>query len=841
LTIRKQRMKAEGSITVFLSLVLLLILSLLLTIIEGARVNTAKVFAERSLTTAMDSVLAEYYGPLWEEYHIFGLDTGNGTLSERKDIITDKMKDYMSYTFDPYKNLDATVCRNGTELYNITVDELSIQDQTMLMDYHGKIFINQAVEYMKYKELGEGLEQLLEKMSMLESPKKVSMVYEKKQKVEEELVEIEEGILELMELLDGIKTSKKGIEISKAGSLHIVNFFIKKICPNEITQNNVGINQESIFHSLKDNYINPLDKLNSIDEAFLNLEETILQIKEVQKEYEILLLRHSEAEVKHRELNSLEETNDVKAQKLENSNLIISLEEQLEKSINQKEELTEEKQRNISAITSLNIELTNTINKIKPLINSASSHIDNIIKRLETTEPLIKGYEDLLNSEKENLEEDIVVNLQNDLEKIKRYTVLDNTGYNFSEMKQILNHNLSVLTQTASMLEQGSLYLQQEQYQLSRESFIAAGNSIQKYQIKRLTLDYSTLVLEKKEKRDPLGKMEDIIKSGITGMVIDPDTISEAALTVNPLPSEIAALDEMDENIIDRFTTFFQKVVIGRQNSGMGELFGSFGSDADIMTLMENGLNAIAEQFLFQEYLKEHFETFPKEGENTSVRKPSALTYEQEYLIGGQSSDKENLSSIISRIIFLRTILNFVSILGDKTKCSEAELAAAALVGFTGFPILVSITKTLILLIWSFDEALVDTSALLMGKKVPLLKKEISLQFPELFILNRTTIEQKASSYSQSKELSLSYQDYISIFLLMKNKKDLSYRSIDLIQENIKLRYEVPFQMNHCLFGYQIRAGFMIPPKFSSVSFVRRILDGSKEGFRYNTVAAYSY
>ncbi len=64
--------KPEGSITVFLSLILLLILSLIMGIVEGARVNTARIFAARALTTAMDSVLAEFYDPLMEEYHLLG-------------------------------------------------------------------------------------------------------------------------------------------------------------------------------------------------------------------------------------------------------------------------------------------------------------------------------------------------------------------------------------------------------------------------------------------------------------------------------------------------------------------------------------------------------------------------------------------------------------------------------------------------------------------------------------------------------------------------------------------------------------------------------------------------
>ena len=63
---RNKSKETKASITVFLSLVLFLILALLLTTIEGARVITAKTVAERSLNTAMDSVLAEFYAPLME-------------------------------------------------------------------------------------------------------------------------------------------------------------------------------------------------------------------------------------------------------------------------------------------------------------------------------------------------------------------------------------------------------------------------------------------------------------------------------------------------------------------------------------------------------------------------------------------------------------------------------------------------------------------------------------------------------------------------------------------------------------------------------------------------------
>jgi hypothetical protein len=95
--------KEKASITVYLSLILMMLLSLIFTIIEGARVSSAGIFAERALSTATDSVLAEYYGPLWEEYHLLGYDAGEGNTQKKADRLEEALSDYMSYTLNPGK------------------------------------------------------------------------------------------------------------------------------------------------------------------------------------------------------------------------------------------------------------------------------------------------------------------------------------------------------------------------------------------------------------------------------------------------------------------------------------------------------------------------------------------------------------------------------------------------------------------------------------------------------------------------------------------------------------------------------------------------------------------
>ena len=343
---RLHNQQAKGSITVFLSLILMLIFSLLLTIIEGARVGTAKVYAERALSTAMDSVFAEYYGPLWEEYHIFGYYPGGGTEEERCKQISESVKNYMSYTFEPDKDLNLADSTESYELFNTELNSISVNNETMLMDYQGELLINEAVEYMKYSEMGNGMELLMDKLSLLQTPEKVSYIYEEKQKVEEELVEIDKGILKLMKLLDGLQTDKKGIEVTKKGELKTVDYFVKKICFGEVTKETVGINQDNIFQALKNSYVNPSIDFEILDADFTGLETVLKQIEEIQAEQVEAEAKLLQEQMKLDTLNALgKKTKDDKQQIKEIKKTINALQTEIKTSKDKAEEQEKVKQQ----------------------------------------------------------------------------------------------------------------------------------------------------------------------------------------------------------------------------------------------------------------------------------------------------------------------------------------------------------------------------------------------------------------------------------------------------------------------------------------------------------------
>lgn len=817
-------------------------------IIEGARVNTARACTERALSTAMDSVFADYYGPLWEEYHLFGYYPGEGSQKETDEEISELIKDYMSYTLEPDQGLHLSDHKKTLELYNTQLDSIALNSETKLMDYQGKLLINEAVEYMKYNELGNGMELLLNKLSLLQTPEKLSYIYEEKQKAEEKLVEVDKGVLKLMMLLDGLKTSKRGIVVTKKGQLKTTDYFVKKICFGQTTKESVGINQESVFLALRDSYVDPTVDFEAIQTKLLSLEQVNQQIEAKEQELKNAEDRLSQEREALRQLRQVKKkTKEDKQEISETQSAVDSKEAEIRAIRDTMKELETYRQQLLNDIGSAKDRLSQLVSSIKPIIEETALTIDDILIKTESAAPLIKKYEKILGKEKTFIEDKVYTGLEENLAEMKKYISVGKNSYDFNGMKSILKNNLQILTHSQDFINQGNNEFSQGLYNDARSSYNNAENIIRSYQISGLTLDYSTLVLDKSSQENPLDQAGSLLESGITSLVMDPDKISDKKLAAEILPSEIAAMSDVDTDYLAMLTSFFKNAAIGDENSGMRALFESFGDGGKILAMAGDGVNKLAEHFLYQEYLKEHFGMYEAEkADNTDkmdkTKKPSVLDYEQEYLLVGKLTDKENLSSVIARTLFLRTILDFVSLVGDSTKRNEAEAAAIGLVGFTGLPFLVSITQVLIMLCWALAEAMLDVCTLMLGKEVPILKKKVILELPELFMINRGFLEQKARALTDTKETSLSYPDYLRIFLLLKSKKDIAYRSLDLMQEDIRLRYDADtFSICNCIFGYEAAADYSIAPKFIGISFVKRLLNISPKNYHFTAGAGYCY
>ena len=803
--------------------------------------NTAKVVAERSLSTAMDSVLAEYYGPLWEEYQIFGYHAAADGNTERSQEIADKLTDYMSYTFEPGKGLEQKAIKSANELYDISIASVTAEQQTKLMDYNGELLINEAVEYMKYQEVGTGIEKLLDKCALLEAPQKVSAVYEDKLEAEEKLAAIDINVLKLMKLFDGIDTSRKGIALDGEGQLQTTDYFIKMLCSQPVTSETVGINNDIIFTCLKGRYINPDSSLSKCQSDLAYLEQskqTVIRLREELKANEAAY-ESAKAQLSA-SISGKQKTKAEKAKVKEADKALQGIEEAgrlLAAELTSLQISMESRSKEVEQSIGM---LLDTLDRIEPLITEAMLTIDVIRVTASGAAKTIGSFEETLNKNQGEISGDLLEELKADLDQMKSYGSSSEKENGYIGMRAVLDQNLKILSTAKGYLKEARSDLRAQSYVSSANTLGNCSNSLKSYEINSLKLDYSSLVLDKTKQKNPLKEMKSILGQGLTSLVIDMDSLSSKKLSNDMLPSEEAAMIGEDSDFATMITEFIQSYSFGDKETNITGLLTGFCDTTDLMSGIGEGVNQITEKVLFQEYLGKYFMLYPMEGNEVSDRKPSALDCEQEYLISGENTDQENMAAVISRIVFIRMMTDFVCILGDKTKGAEALAAATALVGFTGMPVLISITKTVLLLVWALAEALLDTCALLNGKSVPLMKKHIIMTFPELFMINRSYLESKVSQLEAGK-LAFTYQDYLKLFLLIKNKKDLAFRSMDLMQENLQLRYGEDFQMSNCLYGFEANVEFYVESKFFTIPFAITGKGKAPSGYQLSLSREYSY
>lgn len=132
----------RGEVTVFLSLVFLLLLSLTGAVLESASIQVRKNERHADAVRAMESVFAEYQKELLESYHIFALDASYETGNMEEQNILNRLSFYGA------ENMDA-----------------GISGIRYLTDQNGKAFYEQAVQYMGYHSEESGTEQLAEEKS----------------------------------------------------------------------------------------------------------------------------------------------------------------------------------------------------------------------------------------------------------------------------------------------------------------------------------------------------------------------------------------------------------------------------------------------------------------------------------------------------------------------------------------------------------------------------------------------------------------------------------------------------------------------------------------------------
>lgn len=231
-TADNQHTAFKGQLTIFVSMVLMLVVSIVLTVTEGARMNGIRMRTELSMDMGLNSIFAEYNRELLKQYDLFFIDTSYGAKSGSIHNTEAHLAGYMEYNLNPYKDI---LVANSKDWYRTSLNHVEILQASFATDDRGDVFKRQAVDYMKDKV---GLSFLEELTGYVEESERYEMTTKdlsgEREDIEKQIKEIqeeqqgEEGMESLENPMDMVNATRSlgilGLVISKTEDLSYNTF-----------------------------------------------------------------------------------------------------------------------------------------------------------------------------------------------------------------------------------------------------------------------------------------------------------------------------------------------------------------------------------------------------------------------------------------------------------------------------------------------------------------------------------------------------------------------------------------------------------------------------------------
>lgn len=249
--------KIRGSVSLFTAMIFMLLLSLIITTIESARIHGSKVMVSTVLSMGLDSVFAGFDKELFSEFGVLllqGKDGGNGI---NKDYLASVLTKYMEYNLEADKDLYFT---NHTDLYGIELMGAAIGSVVKPTDEGGLIWQDMVVDYEKYAKVIDLAADYMEMEEQSEEAVAVDKICTQMLVVTDKIMVVNTGTREMIQYIDGVYCYSDGINLNEPIA---TGSFFKQFCPFEKTMENVNISYETIFNAACNYMSNPLDYIET--------------------------------------------------------------------------------------------------------------------------------------------------------------------------------------------------------------------------------------------------------------------------------------------------------------------------------------------------------------------------------------------------------------------------------------------------------------------------------------------------------------------------------------------------------------------------------------------------
>lgn len=809
-------MRKKGSVTVFFSLIFMVMFSFILSFFEMAAYTARTSYHASAALLAVENYFAAYLDPLYEKYHIFGREVPDG--EDARSWTESSIVEDVSYMTVKREGEKSLLLRSGAEL---DVDSVSF-----LTDNKLEGFYSQAITAMKYRAAPEVITILAEFAGMTEQANAHLEIAAAKAATDSAYAKVDEKILHLIELIDGVDIVKYEKFMDGKGILFQKDAYVKYFCPNPSEAANY-FDRTQVYQAFLSNFENPCETLDSLS----NRVET-LAAEMAEREHKEMICRSRLAEVRGRlsvvspkigelgrslteasfqyaamivelgrlvlEEGSEEAVAALSTQVNSLGNVISSMqtqkqqyeaeekqlkkeEKELESEQKELEKKKKEQEKQAKGLIQEEEAFVRQCGTVRDICDEAYEYVKTVQEELEQAKKVKATCESVLDSLQFVIGEEAEKEYRAELNAYLFYE--DSEGFDFDRIKQTLLENKSRLWNISKQILGTDLAsLRSAVSGLQRES-----DTVSNYSFIGLKLNYGEMSLAENLYDGVESMISKEVANGFLGFLTEKE-LSEKELDLSYLPSGF----RYEEEGFDIFS------LLGTDMSGIfNELQTLLPDDISPETIV----NGVTDTILFHSYLATHFADFLEENGN------GALSYEQEYLIAGKATDRENLSSVAMRICALRTILHFISLYTDSARKAPVEQAALAACGIIGLPALKSVVVFLLLFVWALEEAMIDTAAFLQGKRLLLYpgKNGGSLSFHEILMFSKTFVLEKAKQKKDDKGLAFGYNEFLHLFLFLTPKEDKKYRATDLIQENLRKTYRESFRMSRCVWKITYR------------------------------------
>ncbi|MCF0134431.1 MAG: hypothetical protein HUJ72_11245 [Blautia sp.] len=145
-------MMKKGSITVFLSLVMSVLLLLISICIESVRMQAARTQILNSVDIGLYSLFGQFEKTLLEEYDLFGIDSSGSGSKANISAVYSNFEGYMKPVLKQQNTQKLKLQQGGITGYQL------------LTDHGGEVFYQQVVQYMKDTLGSHGVDLLLDRI-----------------------------------------------------------------------------------------------------------------------------------------------------------------------------------------------------------------------------------------------------------------------------------------------------------------------------------------------------------------------------------------------------------------------------------------------------------------------------------------------------------------------------------------------------------------------------------------------------------------------------------------------------------------------------------------------------